>query len=137
MQYLYNIFLSILLLGLLNSYEIFYERDLCLYKVSKDRSKRRIYTGVFKSISILENADVHYYPLHFAYSEPYVEFEGPTSVIKRIECNFIRDNELVIGRKCLLNNSAERVQIKILGIHSITLVLAPNLISFPMIQFEV
>ena len=118
MRYFHKVLNGILLLGLLASCDVLSDGNLCLYKISNDRSTRRIYTGVFKSISILENADVHYYPLHFAYSEPYVEFEGPTSVIERIECNSIRDKELVIGRKCLINNSAERVQVKIYG-HSL------------------
>jgi hypothetical protein len=115
MKYLYKTFFSLLLIVLLISCDVYSERDICLYKVSKDRSTKRIYTGEFTSISLSEKADVHYFPLTYTYSEPYVEIEGPTSVVKRIECYLQRDRELVIGRKCLLYNSAERVKIKIYG----------------------
>jgi hypothetical protein len=118
MRFFYTTFFSILFICTLTSCDIFSERDLCLYKISKDRSTKRIYTGLFKRISIGERADVYYFPLSHAYSEPYVDIEGNTSVVKRIECYFIRDRELIIGRKCSLKNSAERVKIRIYG-HSL------------------
>lgn len=115
MKYFDKMLFSILLLSVLNSCDIFSERDICLYKISKHRSTRRIYTGEFNSISLPEKADVHYFPLTYAYSEPYVEIEGPTSIVKRMECYVRGERGLVIGRKCLKYSSAERVRIRIYG----------------------
>lgn len=89
---------------------------LCPYIVSKDQSKVRYYFSAFSGIALPSRAEVEYIPLKFAFSEPYVEIEGASSVIKRIHCEIYKNGILaVLRKKCELNTKDEWVKVRIYG----------------------
>lgn len=92
------------------------EDDFCSYHISKDKVVKKFYTGVYSKLILPTWSEVQYIPLNYSFSEPYVELEGPSTVIKRIDCYVDAYQTLrILRKKCYLNRSSEFIKIKVYG----------------------